>query len=83
MRVARVMVVYINDDFGIANMTATMLDTRHRQVSMKMNLHEQCETLGIDLNSSAYKDMFIVSLRSLSDDKHLLPGHRFNDTNAH
>ncbi|WP_261870717.1 pitrilysin family protein [Psychrobacter sp. JCM 18901] len=31
------------------------------------------ETLGINLSSSAYKDMFIVSLRSLSDDKHLLP----------
>ncbi|MGP5209663.1 M16 family metallopeptidase [Psychrobacter alimentarius] len=61
------------DGFGIANMTATMLT----QGTNKLNEDEFTragETLGIDLNSSAYKDMFIVSLRSLSDDKHLLPG---------
>lgn len=61
------------DGFGIANMTATMLT----QGTKKLNEDEFTragETLGINLNSSAYKDMFIVSLRSLSDDKHLLPG---------
>lgn len=60
------------DVFGIANMTATMLT----QGSKKLDENEftrSVETLGVDLNSSAYKDMFIVSLRSLSDDKHLLP----------
>lgn len=60
------------DGFGIANMTATMLT----QGSKKLDENEftrAVETLGINLNSSAHKDMFIVSLRSLSDDKHLLP----------
>lgn len=60
------------DGFGIANMTATMLE----QGSKSLNENEftrAVETLGVNLNSSAYKDMFIVSLRSLSDDKHLLP----------
>lgn len=58
--------------FGIANMTATMLT----QGSTSLDENEftrAVETLGITLGSSAYKDMFIVSLRSLSDDKHLLP----------
>ena len=58
--------------FGIANMTATMLE----QGSKSLNENEftrAVETLGVNLGSSAYKDMFIVSLRSLSDDKHLLP----------
>ncbi|MBF4488580.1 insulinase family protein [Psychrobacter sp. N25K4-3-2] len=58
--------------FGIANMTATMLE----QGSKSLNENEftrAVETLGVNLSSSAYKDMFIVSLRSLSDDEHLLP----------
>lgn len=61
------------EGFGIANMTATMLS----QGTKKLDENEFTragETLGISLNSSAHKDMFIVSLRSLSDDKHLLPG---------
>jgi len=61
-----------SEGFGIANMTATMLT----QGSQSLNENEftrAVETLGINLNSSAYKDMFIVSLRSLSDDEHLLP----------
>ncbi|WP_201583682.1 M16 family metallopeptidase [Psychrobacter jeotgali] len=60
------------DGFGIANMTATMLS----QGTDKLNEDDftrAVETLGINLGSSAYKDMFIVSLRSLSDDEHLLP----------
>ena len=58
--------------FGISNMTATML-TQGTQNLKENDFTRAVETLGIDLNSSAYKDMFIVSLRSLSDDEHLLP----------
>ncbi len=58
--------------FGIANMTATML-TQGTQDLAENDFTRAVETLGIDLSSSAYKDMFIVSLRSLSDDEHLLP----------
>ncbi|WP_350557675.1 pitrilysin family protein [Psychrobacter sp. CAL346-MNA-CIBAN-0220] len=58
--------------FGIASMTATML-TQGTNSLDENNFTRAVETLGINLNSSAYKDMFIVSLRSLSDDEHLLP----------
>lgn len=58
--------------FGIASMTATMLTQGSQQLS-EDDFTRAVETLGITLDSSAYKDMFIVSLRSLSDDKHLLP----------
>ena len=58
--------------FGIANMTATML-TQGTESLNEDDFTRAVETLGINLNSSAYKDMFIVSLRSLSDDDHLLP----------
>ncbi|WLG12508.1 pitrilysin family protein [Psychrobacter cibarius] len=58
--------------FGIANMTATMLTQGSKRLD-ENEFTRAVETLGINLNSSAYKDMFIVSLRSLYDDKHLLP----------
>ena len=58
--------------FGIANMTATMLTQGTKSLD-ENGFTRAVETLGINLNSSAYKDMFIVSLRSLSDDEHLLP----------
>lgn len=58
--------------FGIANMTATMLEQGSKRLDENA-FTRAVETLGISLGSSAYKDMFIVSLRSLSDDKHLLP----------
>ncbi len=58
--------------FGIANMTATMLTQGSKRLD-ENSFTRAVETLGITLNSSAYKDMFIVSLRSLSDDEHLLP----------
>ncbi|MBH0086222.1 insulinase family protein [Psychrobacter sp. SCQQ22] len=60
------------DGFGIANMTATMLTQGSKSLD-ENKFTQAVETLGINLDSSAYKDMFIVSLRSLSDDKHLLP----------
>src|SRR5690606_17706842 len=58
--------------FGIANMTATMLEQGSKRLD-ENEFTRAVETLGINLSSGAYKDMFIVSLRSLSDDKHLLP----------
>lgn len=58
--------------FGIASMAATML-TQGSQDLEENEFTRAVETLGINLNSSAYKDMFIVSLRSLSNDEHLLP----------
>lgn len=58
--------------FGIASMTATMLTQGTKELD-EDEFTRSVETLGINLGSSAYKDMFIVSLRSLSDDKHLLP----------
>ena len=61
-----------NTGFGIASMTATMLTQGSKRLD-ENEFTRAVETLGINLNSSAYKDMFIVSLRSLSDDKHLLP----------
>ena len=58
--------------FGMANMTATML-TQGTQSLEENDFTRAVETLGINLTSNAYKDMFTVSLRSLSDDEHLLP----------
>ena len=60
------------EGFGIANMTATMLEQGSKRLDENA-FTRAVETLGIGLSSSAHKDMFIVSLRSLSDDKHLLP----------
>ena len=53
-------------------MTATMLTQGSKSLD-ENEFTRAVETLGVNLNSSAYKDMFIVSLRSLSDDEHLLP----------
>lgn len=61
-----------NNGFGIANMAATMLTQGTNRLDEDA-FTRAVETLGIDLGSRAYKDMFIVSLRSLSDDEHLLP----------
>ncbi len=52
------------EGFGIANMTATMLSQGTK--TLDENAFTQAsETLGIDLNSSAYKDMFVVSSTQL------------------
>lgn len=58
--------------YGIANMTATMLEQGTKQLDEEA-FTTQVETLGVELASRAYKDMLIVSLRSLSDDGHLSP----------
>lgn len=58
--------------FGLASLTASLLDqgtTAHTEDE----LAELTEQLGINLTATAYKDMFIVSLRSLSDSKYLTP----------
>lgn len=60
------------DGFGIASMTATMLEQGTKDLN-EDEFTRAVETLGIELSSSAYKDMFIVSLRSLSDEAHLTP----------
>ncbi|WP_352337580.1 pitrilysin family protein [Psychrobacter sp. 16-MNA-CIBAN-0192] len=60
------------DGFGIANMVATMLPQGTASLA-EDDFTRAVETLGVNLDSSVYKDMFIVSLRSLSDDEHLLP----------
>ncbi|WP_435948966.1 M16 family metallopeptidase [Psychrobacter sp. DM8] len=60
------------EGYGIANMAATMLTQGTTRLDEEA-FTRASETLGINLGSSAYKDMFIVSLRSLSDDEHLLP----------
>ena len=61
-----------DDGFGIASMAATML-TQGTDTLDEEAFTKQMEMLGISLSSSAYKDMFIVSMRSLSDSKHLEP----------
>ncbi|GAA0313340.1 pitrilysin family protein [Psychrobacter aestuarii] len=58
--------------FGIANMAATML-TQGTKTLDEEAFTKEMEMLGIALDSRAYKDMFIVSMRSLSDDTHLVP----------
>lgn len=60
------------DGFGIASMTATMLTQGTTNLD-ENDFTRAVETLGINLDSGAYKDMFMVSLRSLSDDDHLSP----------
>jgi|26BtaG_2_1085354.scaffolds.fasta_scaffold03425_3 zinc protease len=60
------------DGFGIASMTATMLEQGTEQLN-EDEFTAAVETLGINLSTRAYKDMFIVSLRSLSDEAHLSP----------
>ena len=60
------------DGFGIADMTATMLSQGTATMDEDA-FAAAAEQLGIDLGAGAYKDMFMLSLRSLSDDAHLKP----------
>lgn len=64
--------------FGIANMTAAMLTQGTSSLS-EDEFTRQVETLGIELSSRAFKDMFIVSLRSLSDPEHLTPALKLTE----
>lgn len=58
--------------YGIASMVASMLGQGTKQLDEEA-FTTQVETLGVELNTNAFKDMFVVSLRSLSDDAHLTP----------
>lgn len=58
--------------FGLASLTASMLDQGTTGKSQD-TLAEAIEQLGIGLQANAYKDMFTVSLRTLSDDNYLIP----------
>lgn len=58
--------------FGLASLTASMLEQGTTTKSQD-ELAEAIEQLGIVLEPSAYKDMFTVNLRTLSDDKYLTP----------
>lgn len=58
--------------FGLASLTASMLQqgtARHDENAIA----ETTEQLGVKLNTMVYRDMFGLSLRSLSDEKYLLP----------
>lgn len=57
---------------GIASLTASMLEQGTQRHSQD-ELAELTEQLGISLSESAYRDMFVVSLRTLSDEKYLAP----------
>ena len=58
--------------FGLANLTAQLLD-EGTSTQTTDQIAEQFETLGAQYSASAYRDMFAVDLRTLSDPKHLEP----------
>ena len=58
--------------YGIASMTASLLD-QGTTTKSEDDIAEISEQLGVNLSTQAYKDMFIVSLRSLSDATYLSP----------
>lgn len=58
--------------FGLANMVANLL-TKGTKSLNETEFAEAAEQLGIELQSAAYKDQFVLSLRSLSDDANLTP----------
>lgn len=60
------------DKYGLASLTAQML-TKGTDKLDETEYAKASEQLGIELGSGAYKDQFVVSLRSLSDSEHLLP----------
>lgn len=60
------------NSYGLANMVGNLL-TKGTQSLNETQFAEAAEQLGIELQSASYKDQFVVSLRSLSDDEHLLP----------
>lgn len=54
--------------YGISSLTASLLK-KGTASKTEDQIAEMSEELGISLSANAYKDMFIVSLRSLSDEK--------------
>lgn len=57
---------------GTASLTAAML-TKGTSKKDEEAIATQVENLGISLSSKAYKDMFVLSLRSLSADDYMMP----------
>jgi zinc protease len=58
--------------YGLASLTAQLLDEGTSTQSTDQ-IAERFETLGAQYSASAYRDMFAVDLRSLSDAEHLNP----------
>nr|WP_241878390.1 insulinase family protein [Psychrobacter sp. PraFG1]UNK04870.1 insulinase family protein [Psychrobacter sp. PraFG1] len=58
--------------FGLASMVADLLTKGTKDLD-ETAFAEATEQLGIELSSAAYKDQFVVNLRSLSDAEHLDP----------
>lgn len=58
--------------YGLASLTASMLEQGTRQHTQDA-LAEAVEQLGVSLAANAYRDMFTVNLRTLSDPQHLSP----------
>lgn len=58
--------------YGLANLTASLLDQGTDNLNQD-DIATQLEQLGVNFTASAYKDMFVVSLRSLASDNYLTP----------
>jgi zinc protease len=58
--------------YGLASLTAQLLD-EGTSTQNTDQIAERFETLGAQYSASAYRDMFTVDLRSLSDTEHLNP----------
>lgn len=58
--------------YGLANLTASML-LQGTPSKTESDIADSMEQLGIDLDISAYKDTFSLSLKSLSDSQYLTP----------
>lgn len=58
--------------YGLASMVANLLTKGTNELD-ETEFAEASEQLGIQLSSAAYKDQFVVNLRSLSDEEHLNP----------
>jgi len=58
--------------FGLANLTARLLD-EGTSTQTTDQIAAQFEALGAQYSASAYRDMFAVDLRTLSDPNHLNP----------
>ena len=58
--------------FGLASMVADLLTKGTKELD-ETAFAEATEQLGIELGSAAYKDQFVITLRSLSDTEKLTP----------
>ncbi|WP_019673823.1 M16 family metallopeptidase [Psychrobacter lutiphocae] len=65
--------------FGLASLVASQLTKGTKQLD-ETQFATATEQLGIELTSSAYKDQFLIRLRSLSDSKQLNPALQLMNT---